>query len=63
VLAQGGRVTAGIARQFAAWQICCPCWPAHPVSSKKHAGLWRSWTRTMIIDEVAQEGGDTSLTA
>ena len=27
------------------------------------AGLWRSWTRTMIIDETAEGSGDTSLTA
>jgi hypothetical protein len=40
-----------------------PCWPAHPGVVEELAGLWRSWTRTMIIDETAENSGDTSLTA
>ena len=40
-----------------------PCWPAHPGVVEELAGLWRSWTRTMIIDETAKNNGDTSLTA
>ena len=40
-----------------------PCWPAHPGVVEELAGLWRSWTRTMIIDELAKGSGDTSLTA
>jgi len=40
-----------------------PCWPAHPGVVEELAGLWRSWTRTMIIDETAEGSGDTSLTA
>ncbi len=40
-----------------------PCWYAHPGVVEELAGLWRSWTRTMIIDETAKESGDTSLTA
>jgi hypothetical protein len=40
-----------------------PCWPAHPGVVEELAGLHRSWTRTMIIDEQAKGSGDTSLTA
>jgi len=40
-----------------------PCWPAHPGVVEELAGLWRSWIRTMIIDETAKNSGDTSLTA
>jgi hypothetical protein len=40
-----------------------PCWPAHPGVVEELAGLWRSWTRTMIIDETAKGSGDTSLTS
>ena len=40
-----------------------PCWPAHPGVVEELAGLWRSWTRTMIIDETAKKNGETSLTA
>ena len=40
-----------------------PCWPAHPGVVEELAGLWRSWTRTMILDELAKGSGDTSLTA
>ena len=40
-----------------------PCWPAHPGVVEELAGLWRSWTRTMLIDETAEASGDTSLTA
>jgi hypothetical protein len=40
-----------------------PCWPAHPGVVEELAGLHRSWTRTMIADELAKTNGGNDLTA
>jgi len=39
------------------------CWPAHPGVVEELAGLWRSWTRALINDELAKNNGANDLTA
>jgi hypothetical protein len=39
------------------------CWPAHPGVVEELAGLWRSWTRALINDQLAKKTGGNDLTA
>jgi hypothetical protein len=40
-----------------------PCWPAHPGVVEELAGLWRSWTRSVITDQLGKSNGSNDLTA
>lgn len=39
-----------------------PCWPAHPGMVEELAGLYHSWKRAQIVDELGEKTGSNDLT-